>query len=219
MDYKKEYKQMLNLNFKKEYGKMLKLINERYEGEDLPEGAKEAMAFLGVGALISKIFVFWENEQDSMDEVLCHLDSIEKAIMSNITKETVKDKIEDIDYEYEYANKAYSYFVAWYKDNIDSFIDNNQCFCSDKKINQFYGIVSSETIFVFQNVFKRIMKKGGFDYQKVKKEWKKAGILDCEPGRYTKQKRYKRVKKNMFAVKVAEKVSNTAEKRDNVINV
>lgn len=192
---------MDDVDYEEEYNKMFRLLDKRYAKVKLPAGSREIMALVGLGDLLSSIYVFGKSEEEAMHEVLGNLDAVEGIIEAN----TISENIED-----EYTTKAYNYFLDWFGTNADNFINENEYSTFNKSFNQLCGFVKDNTIFVFQNIFKKAMKEGGFDSTRVKIEWKKAGILDCEKGRYTKQKRYKGMRHMMIAVKIKEEEENSA---------
>jgi len=68
--------------------------------------------------------------------------------------------------------RAYEYFLSWFHVNAEKFREN--------AINERYGIISEETIYVFPTVFEKAMREGNFNPNRILRDWAERGWIETE---------------------------------------
>lgn len=119
-----------------------------------------AIATVVTADFLSSQWVFGVAEEQSFDEAL------ELA-------ETIIQKLETIS-EIDDAERAYQYFMSWHYSQWDKFQGDAH---NPGPPGERFGFLLQGVIYVFPNVFERMMKEGGFNTNRVLKDWAANGWI------------------------------------------
>ena len=135
-----------------------------------------AVATVCVADFLSSQWIFGLCEEMAYDQCIELADEIIKQL------ETLSE-IDD-------AERAYAYFISWYYSSYDKFQD-------DKVTPERCGFMHMGNICCFPNVFEKTMKDGGFNVNRVLKDWANNGWIVTDIWGPDKKRRFKVKRKDV----------------------
>jgi len=144
------------MDFQSEYMEIQDKLKERFEGHVSSHVA--AIAVVMLADYLASQWIFGLNEDRAYEEALA-LGDVVVAML-----ETAAETDDGL--------RAYEYLMSWFYVNIERF--------KEAALNERYGMVSDEMIYIFPTVFDKAMKEGNFNPNRMLRDWAERKWIETE---------------------------------------
>ena len=144
------------MDFQSEYMEIQDKLKERFEGH--VSSHVTAIAVVMLADYLASQWIFGLDEEKAFEEVLAMVEVVVGML------ETAAETDDGL--------RAYEYIMSWYGVNADSFRVN--------AYGEKYGMVEEDIIYIFPTVFEKTMRDGGFNPNRMLRDWAERGWIETE---------------------------------------
>jgi hypothetical protein len=143
------------------------------EHEENIKSHLSALALVAVADYYSSQWIFGMDKDTAYDQALAMVENIIALL------ETAADADD--------TGRAHDYLMSWYGVNEDYFSQK----CNDFTQRQRWGFVRSGTVYIYPTIFEKALKDGGFNVNRVLRDFAEKGLIEIPPPEKDRRRRFK----------------------------
>jgi hypothetical protein len=146
-----------SIDFRDEFMQLQEVLKQKYS--DHMGSHITAIAIVMLADYLASQWIFGLNEDQAFDEALAMAEVVVGML------ETAAEADDGL--------RAYEYLVSWFNVNAEYFKENSY-------VNERYGMVDGNILYIFPTIFEQAMKEGGFNPNRVLRDWAERGWIETE---------------------------------------
>jgi len=144
------------IDFQSEYMQIQEELKKRYS--DNMSSHVTAIAVVMLADYLASQWIFGLDEEQAFEEALSLCESVAGML------ETAAEADDGL--------RAYEYLMSWFHVNIEKFKETG--------INERYGMIDYETIYIYPTIFEKAMREGNFNPSRMLRDWAERGWIETE---------------------------------------